>query len=364
MSVLHACLDPAMTQVLTENGFDACDLNNLGARNLNGVDIVVIGNNANGKEEALRLAERGIADIRLSYLDLNVDDNLGHWLKRPKHLHWDDVVPLSELAADEDFATYPSGIGFLDKNLGWRWRLPELAIVAGPYGSGKSTVAQLLAANFVRENGEALGSGAMLCSWEDLASEVVRNFRCFGDSHWVPNILDKISFVRRPPEEDRLVDWFMNLVRYHKERYGTRFFTLDPWNEMDHQKDARQSETEYVKEMMKCFRRLVDAEKIILLIITHIPAKYIKGDGSIEPFKIGHSFGSSQFGNKADRGICICRTKKMEKTNGHTVLRLDKSKIERKMGRRGTIAARFDDRTFSLEYDGYATQEVEGIWKD
>jgi len=333
---------------------------------LSAEEIIVVGHASEAKDKALELVARGIDATRLSYVDLQPGDDFFTRIGTPKHLFWDDVVPISALNAEEDFAVYPTGLGFLQKNLGWFWRLPELVIMCGPYGCGKSTLGQILATCFVndREAGRALGSGAMLCSWEDLESEVARNVRNFASAHDAPDLLDKIHFVRRRASEERLVSWYMDLVRYHKRRYGTRFFFLDPWNEMDHKRDPRQLETDYVKDIMRVFRDLVDEEQIILIIATHIPGKFIRGDGSIEPFKIGHAFGSSNFGNKADRGICLARTKKFGGAHGHAVIRLDKSKVERKMGRKGTVAARLDTERFCLEYDGHATLAAQEIWKD
>jgi hypothetical protein len=153
----------------------------------------------------------------------------------------------------------------------------------------------------------------------------------------------------------------MDLVRYHRERYGTRFFVLDPWNEVDHVKDARQTETDYVRDMMKAFRRLVDKLQIVLLIVTHVPAKNIRGNGEIEPFKLAHCFGSVQFANKADRGLCVVRTQGLG--GDHMVIRQDKAKDEEFMGGKGTVAVRYRSETHSLEYDGEATAQVQDVWK-
>lgn len=350
--------------VLTERGEDVWYFDDVEQAQLVDREIVVIAPYEAAKEKALSLSSRGISATRLSYIDIQIGQKLLDRLDHPKHVHWDDVVTLRDLPDEKDFPTYKSGFNFLDKNLGWGWRLPELVVMAGAYGSGKSTVAQMLAAGWVNGAGRELGSGAMLCSWEDAGAEVKRNFSAFGKGVSADDMIDRVSYVRRHPDEDRLVAWYMDLVQYHKERFGTRFFVLDPWNEMDHQKDIRQSETDYVRDMMKAFRRMVDKLQIILIVATHVPAKVIKGNGDIEPFKIGHAFGSVQFANKADRGICVVRTKKFDKSNGHTIIRLDKSKIERRMGRKGTVAVRLVDQFFQFEYDAHVTTEVKEVWKD
>ena len=357
-------LTHAAHAALTEVNESVWPIDSIDRADFSADEIIVIGLGSDAKDKAESLCSRGIPATKLSYVDLARGDDIFARIASPKHLFWDDVVPISQLGEDEDFRTYAPGIAFLEKNLGWRWRLPELVVLAGPYGCGKSTIGQVLATSFVHGAGRELGSGALLCSWEDLGSEVSRNVRSFARANGAPDMPDKIHFVRRKSSADRLIAWYMDLVRYHKRRYGTRFFFLDPWNEMDHVRDPRQLETDYVRDIMKVFRDLVDEEGIIQIIATHIPGKFLRGDGSIEPFRIGHSAGSANFGNKADRGICIARTKKFDRTNGHAVIRLDKSKIERKMGRKGTVAARFNPDTFCLEYDGFATAEVQDIWKD
>lgn len=349
---------------LRKAGLSCCMQDDIASADFSTDDVVVVANGAEAKTLALDLASRGVPTIKLSYVDLGKNDNLIERCKSPKHLYWDDVVPVSQLDVEDDFPVYPSGIPCLDKNLSWGWRIPELVVMAGPYGCGKSTLGQILAANFVHNAGRKLNSGAMLCSWEDLDSEVKRNTRNFARAKKAPDVVDKVHFVRRKASAERLMSWYIDLVKYHRRRYGTRFHFLDPWNEMDHQKDSRQIETDYVKDMMRILRDVVDEEEIILVIATHISAKYLKGDGSIEPFKIGHAQGSANFANKADRGICLVRTKKFEQTRGHAIIRLDKSKIERKMGKRGTVACRLNEDTFDFEYDAYATQEVKDVWKD
>lgn len=316
------------------------------------------------KSKAMGLVARGLSDHHLSYAQISPDGfgaiPLGDLTK---HLYWDDVRPLSACTDEGDEGqNYPSGLGFLDKNLGFRWRIPELCICAGPYGSGKSLLAQILAMEFASGAGRALGSGAMLCAWEDLVGQVRKDATKHQLGKGCNDLLDRIHFVRRHPDEDRLISWYMDLVRYHRTRYGTRFFVLDPWNELDHVKDSRQAETDYIRDMMKAFRRLVDKLQIILIIVTHVPAKNIRGNGEIEPFKIAHAFGSVQFANKADRGLCVVRTKKFGQQA--MVIRQDKSKVESVMGAKGTVAARYVPQFHALEFDSYITQEVQDVWKD
>lgn len=345
-----------------------CSLNDLAPEIVAGKSLVLVGTSWETVEaEAWKLVGSGLPASRIAFIAIEGDAPLG----RPRHLFSRDAQPLRFAPSADSFDTYPSGLGFLDKNLRWRWRLRELMVVAGPYSSGKSTILQQLAFNFILTNGKELGDCcALICAWEDEGADMKRNLErfiqrqgCLLDRN-LDYLLDRIHYVCRPADEERLIPWYIELVHFYTTKYNCRFFTLDPWNEMDHKKDVRQIETEYVRDAMRAFRKTVDTNRIILPIATHVPAKMIRGDGGIEPFKIAHAFGSGNFGNKADRGLCIVRTKKFEPANGHTIWRLDKSKVEERMGVRGTVASRLNIDSFEMEYDAYVTDQVKDIWKD
>lgn len=346
----------------------------LNAEIVSGKRVVLIGKAHCCEAEAKKLVASGLPSWRVEWaLPQEASlDAVRAALRETQDLFSRDYARLTSVPiTDEGFPVYPSGIGFLDKNLQWGWRLPELGIVAGPYTSGKSLWLQQLAFAFVATNGSALDTGALVCGWEDdprwmhLGLDVfARHFIDENENPVPPEWRHRIDYVCRPAEDDRLVSWYIDLVTHHNAKFGTRFFTLDPWNEMDHVKDIRQIETEYIREIMKHLRRLVDKLKVIILIATHVPAKMIRGDGSIEPFRIAHSFGSSQFANKADRGMCVVRTKKFESEIGHLVMHLDKSKIEKRMGIKGTVAARWSEAVGRFDYDAHVTGEVKDIWKD
>ncbi len=351
-----------------------------GMPDMRDMEIVVVGRNGDAKKAAFELASRGIAQAKLNYVEADGQNTLADLLKNPRHLYWDDVRPLAHAPAEDSITVYRSGIPCLDANV--KWRLPELCVTAGPYASGKSLLAQILAINFVCENGEdgwgeqydqygvvlpkLPGCNALLCSWEDMPAKMRDNASKIASARGrdAGDILERVHYVCRDPNEDRLIAWFVDIVRYHHDRYNTRFFVLDPWNEIDHVKEARQSETDYVRDMMKAFRRLVDELKIILNVVTHVPAKLVRQDGAIEPFRLAHAFGSSQFANKADRGFCVVRSKTLSHDQSDRMaIRFDKVKIEPDMGVTGSVAFRYDRERCDLHYDAEATEELRGIWK-
>src|SRR5688572_26141623 len=68
-------------------------------------EIIIVGNGDEAKEQAQALLSRGLDASRLSYVDLAPGDDFLSRIGRPKHLLWDDVVPVSMLEGDEDFQT-------------------------------------------------------------------------------------------------------------------------------------------------------------------------------------------------------------------------------------------------------------------
>ena len=146
-----------------------------------------------------------------------------------------------------------------------------------------------------------------------------------------------------------------------------RFFIFDPFNQHDSTRGRNQTETDYVREMMMQFRKLVHGLGIILVVVTHVSAKSYDEAGGIKPFRIANASGSVQYGNKADRGICILRAKQLARFSSlgapeHMVLYFDKAKDEETMGARGTIACAFDPKTMMLTKDGGATEKAQELW--
>jgi phosphoribosyl 1,2-cyclic phosphodiesterase len=67
----------------------------------------------------------------------------------------------------------------------------------------------------------------------------------------------RIGWTQRHPDEDRLIDWYCELVehRCRSKRHAARFFVFDPFNEHDATRAPNQTETQYVGEMMKATTR-------------------------------------------------------------------------------------------------------------
>lgn len=291
---------------------------------------------------------------------------------------WAEERPFAEWTFPAVEQGVSSGIHFLDDHLRWTDQ-GELVIVAGPYGSGKSSVTRLLAMSWADHVGRKTGKSVSICGWEDrgeiVAREVAR-YALGGDvgrltsDQWkrLEDMRQRVRWTQRLEGEERLLAWYAAMVEHRATRHNVGFFVFDPWNEHDAQKDIRQTETDYVRDMMKEFQAMARRLKIIIVIVTHVSAKLYDEKGGIRPFRIAHAAGSSAFGAKATRGICVLRTTDLRDVSDtgagdHTILYFDKNKVEEQMGARGPVACLFDPTRMHLHYDVGATMQVKTIWR-
>lgn len=287
-------------------------------------------------------------------------------------IFWHEERPLSQWPTPEPVQSKPSGFPFLNDHL--RWASPELVILLGPYGCGKSNLARLLAYRWADTIGRKEGMRASLVGWEDKLSTVKREIeRYAGTSQRIADMEGRVGWTQRHPDDARLLAWYCDLVEHRARRDGVRFFVFDPFNEHDSTRAPNQTETEYVRDMMIKFRKLVHGLGIIMIVVTHVSAKSYEETGKIKPFRIANASGSVQFGNKADRGICVLRTKALKDyaspnpedgtvAEEHMLLHFDKAKDEEVMGKRGTVACVFDPLRMSLTQDLGATMEARKLW--
>ena len=300
------------------------------------------------------------------------------WLNHvAQDIFWHEERPLSEWAVPELVQGKPSGFEFLDAHL--RWTCPELVILVGPYGCGKSNLARLLAYQWANAIGRNAGHRASLVGWEDKLSTIKREIARYSKTNNVKtaDMEGRVGWTQRHPDDARLLQWYLDLVEHRAKRDGVRFFVFDPFNEHDSTRAANQTETEYVRDMMIKFRKLVHGLGIIMIVVTHVSAKSYAEDGSIKPFRLAQASGSVQFGNKADRGICVLRTSTLrdyssveiidesgefKRADDHMLIHFDKAKDEEIMGKRGTMACVFDPREMSLIEDKGATLEARKTW--
>ena len=242
----------------------------------------------------------------------------------------------------------------------------------GPYGGGKSALAQMLAADFADVAGRELDATSSVCAWEDEGWRVRRNLERFaatreandprqGIDHRTVDLLQRVRRITRIPGEVRSIDWYLERAELQVRRYNTRFFVFDPWNEGDHLKDRNDTETEYISKMLRELREFSAVHKLVMCVVTHVAAKSYTDEGEIKSFRVANAHGSSHFGKKCDRGLCVARTRKLAGRADRMIVRFDKCKDEEFMGAIGDIVLQFDRDRMDIAYDPMAMAELRNL---
>lgn len=91
-------------------------------------------------------------------------------------------------------------------------------------------------------------------------------------------------------------------------RYGIDILIIDPWNEIEHSRPSKQSESEYIGDALRQMRIFARNHNVHLFIVAH-PTKITtaKNDGSVRvptPYDIS---GSANWRNKADNCLAVFR---------------------------------------------------------
>jgi twinkle protein len=116
-------------------------------------------------------------------------------------------------------------------------------------------------------------------------------------------------FVFLLPDEDSLsVDAVLNLAKTTIRRKGVKGVIIDPWNELDHQRDRGMSETDYISQSLTKIRRFARAYGVHIWLVAH-PFKMQK-DKITGAYPVPTPYdvsGSAHWRNKADNCLAVFR---------------------------------------------------------
>ncbi|KAJ9673501.1 hypothetical protein PVL29_023204 [Vitis rotundifolia] len=199
----------------------------------------------------------------------------------------------------------------------------ELTIVTGVPNSGKSEWIDALLCNINR----SVGWRFALCSMENKVREHARKLlekhikKPFFDAGYGESIermsieefelgkkwLSETFYLIRC-ENDSLpnIKWVLDLAKAAVLRHGVRGLVIDPYNELDHQRPANQTETEYVSQMLTIIKRFAQHHSCHVWFVAH-PRQLHHWDGG--PPNMYDISGSAHFINKCDNGIVIHRNR-------------------------------------------------------
>ncbi|ESQ33789.1 hypothetical protein EUTSA_v10006950mg [Eutrema salsugineum] len=199
----------------------------------------------------------------------------------------------------------------------------ELTVVTGVPNSGKSEWIDALLCNL----NHSVGWKFSLCSMENKVRDHGRKLlekhvkKPFFDADYgrsVPRMSveeldegkqwlnDTFSLIRCEMDSLPSIGWVLDRAKAAVLRYGIRGLVIDPYNELDHQRTSRQTETEYVSQMLTKIKRFAQHHSCHVWFVAH-PKQLQQWDGS--PPNLYDISGSAHFINKCDNGIVIHRNR-------------------------------------------------------
>jgi len=266
----------------------------------------------------------------------------------------DRLVSFSDIPSRAELPRYSSGWTGLDQHL--MIVPPELIVVTGTPGSGKSQFTLALGANLARMHGL---KGAIL-QFEDKPdrnrNDLLRYARSWEGqgitgtpAAWVDRMFKTIAPAE---DDDGAVDFNLEWLRATIEeaacRHEAKWVLVDPWNEVEHVWRVNETETGYTNQALRELKRLTRRYQIALIIVTH-PSKAGGTNKGIDEMSLYDISGSAAWKNKADHGIIVARE---SPTAVETYIKVDKSKDFKTMGHPGVVRMQFAPERASFAFLG------------
>lgn len=263
------------------------------------------------------------------------------------------LVSFADIPEQGHVARYSTGWSDLDQRV--MICPPELMVVTGTPGAGKSQWTLALCANLARVHGL---KGTIL-QFEDKPHRNKRDLLRYANAwagqdkgisgspaEWVGRMFRTIS-----PDEsvDSDVDfdlaWVRNAIEEAATRHGCKWVLIDPWNEIEHCWKVNETETAYTNQALRDLKKLSRRFQILLIVVAH-PSKGGGMNKSIDEFTLYDVSGSAAWKNKADHGIIVHRVK----DSMVTTVKVDKCKDFETMGSVGSAQMTFlpDKSTFTF----------------
>lgn len=261
----------------------------------------------------------------------------------------DEFPPMPE----EYKITYQTGFG-REHDHHIKLMLGKLMVVTGIPGHGKSEWADSLCLNLAKKYGWKL----CVCSTEidnvEYQENTIRRYlrrplEQVG-AHEPQKALDfyqkHYTFITNATMDDDLeltLEKLIELAEIAIIRDGCKVIMLDPWNEIEHARESRETETDYTNRAIRKLKRLAKVHKVLVIIVAH---PKMPEQGKLKCPTMYSISGSAHWFNKADYGIILWR----ENPSGdQSEVRIAKIKRHGAMGKPGKIQVRLNSGTANFE---------------
>ena len=265
------------------------------------------------------------------------------------------VYTLDQLPPLPEPEVYRAGMGNLDRHLGIR--LGDFSVVTGIPGHGKSTWVNDLCCRLIKSHNLKVAFASFeqppqkdhkrnLMRWllkrpysgEQMIEGSLTRQEIEKAEQWIKQ---NIVFIVKEEDETADLDWLLEKMAACVIQHDVDVLVIDPYNEIDHKRDYRQSTTDYIGDAIKKIKRFSTRYDAHVMVVAH-PTKLVeRADGTL-PIPTLYSIEDSRhWYNKCDVGVVVHRIGNDFKS----IVRVIKSRYHDILGTPGEVEFRFNSGT-------------------
>jgi twinkle protein len=140
------------------------------------------------------------------------------------------------------------------------------------------------------------------------------------------------------------ISWILGRASELVLRHGIRGLVIDPWNELEPQRAAGETETEYISRVLRVVRQWARQHSVHVWMVVHPTKMYRDDNGKYPVPTLYDCAGSSHWRNKADNGLCVWRNLADDVTQREVDIYIQKIRF-RQIGRLGKVTLVYDPPT-------------------
>jgi twinkle protein len=149
-------------------------------------------------------------------------------------------------------------------------------------------------------------------------------------------IKSRFVFIVKEDDETADLDWLLEKMSVCVIQHDADIIVIDPYNEIDHSRDFRQSSTDYIGDSIKKLKRFASKYDVHVMVVAHPTKLSEKADGTLPIPNMYNIEDSRHWYNKCDVGVVVHRLA------DSTLIRVLKSRYHEILGTTGQVKFRFD----------------------
>jgi twinkle protein len=253
------------------------------------------------------------------------------------------LYKLADYPEECTLQTFSTGWQTLDRHL--RLFPGEFMVVTGVPSHGKSTWVLNLLANAANLHGWRVALFSPEMPTVPHLRGKLRRIKS-GRAEWRDPSIDawiddSFVFIDADPtgreDEDFNLDWILDRATDAVLRYGVQVLVIDPWNEVEHARDARETMTDYIGRSIRALKRFARLRNVAVIVIAH-PTKDVWHQGKMRTPTLYDIEGSAHWFNKCDHGVVVERSADIP---NQTTITVAKSRFEN-AGERGKVLMKYE----------------------